>query len=147
MPSAGGRRRKPQVPVGLLEPQTETEEKELEQNSELILRAMINAIKADGQVDQNEINRITGKLGGIGVDPEGQRYLMTLIQQPMETERLIAAARGQSEIAAQIYGVSLLAIEVDTPAERKYLDELAAGLGLSPQVTARIQEMVGLRQV
>ena len=137
---------KPQVPVGLLEPETEAQKKELEQNSELILRAMINAIKADGEVDQDEINRITGKLKGIGVDPEAQRYLMTLIQQPMETERLIAAARGQSELAAQIYGASLLAIEVDPPAERKYLDRLAAGLNLSPRVTGRIQEQVGLQQ-
>jgi uncharacterized membrane protein YebE (DUF533 family) len=137
---------KPQVPLGLLEPETEAQKKELEQNSELILRAMINAIKADGEVDQDEINRITGKLKGIGVDPEAQRYLMTLIQQPMETERLIAAARGQSELAAQIYGASLLAIEVDTPAERKYLDRLAAGLNLSPRVTGRIQEQVGLQQ-
>jgi len=80
------------------------------------------------------------------VDPEAQRYLMTLIQQPMETERLIAAGQGQSELAAQIYGASLLAIEVDTPAEKKYLDQLAAGLGLSPQVTGRIQELVGLQQ-
>ena len=80
------------------------------------------------------------------MDPEAQRYLMTLIQQPMETERLIAAGQGQSELAAQIYGASLLAIEVDTPAERKYLDRLAAGLGLSPQVTGRIQELVGLQQ-
>jgi len=36
---------------------------------------------------------------------------------------------------------------VDIPAERKYLDQLAAGLGLSLQVTGRIQEMVGLQQV
>ena len=137
---------KPQVPLGLLEPQTEAQEKELEQNSELVLRAMINAIKADGRIDQNEINRITGKLQGIGVDPEAQRYLMTLLKQPMETEKLTAAARGQLELAAQIYGASLLAIEVDTPAEKKYLDQLAAGLGLPTQVTRRIQELVGLQQ-
>ena len=108
--------------------------------------SLINAIKADGEVDQNEINRITGKLKGIGVDPEAQRCLMTLIQQPMETERLITAARGQSEFAAQIYGASLLAIEVDTPAEKKYLDQLATGLGLSAKVIGRIQELVGLQQ-
>lgn len=138
---------KPQVPLGLLEPETDAQKKELEQNSELILRAMINAIKADGEIDQEEISRISGKVNGIGVDPESQRYLMTLIRQPMETEKIIAAARGRAELAAQIYGASLLAIEVDTPAERKYLERLAAGLGLPPQVTGRIQEMVGLHQV
>ena len=144
---AGRGGQKPQVPLGLLEPETEAQKMELEQNSELILRAMINAIKADGEVDQDEIDRLAGKLKGVGVNPESQRYLMNLLQQPMETEKLIAAARGQSELAAEIYGASLLAIEVDTPAERKYLDRLAAGLGLPSQVTGRIQELVGLRQV
>jgi len=34
---------------------------------------------------------------------------------------------------------------VDTPAEKKYLDQLAAGLGIKPEVTQRIKEMVGLQ--
>jgi uncharacterized membrane protein YebE (DUF533 family) len=36
---------------------------------------------------------------------------------------------------------------VDTPAEKKYLDQLAAGLGLDPKVAQRIQELVGLQPV
>lgn len=136
---------KPQIPLGLLEPQTDAEKTELEQNSELILRAMINATKADGQIDESEINRIAGKLEEIGADAGARRYLMTQMQQPMETEGLIAAAQGKPELAAQIYGATLLAIEVDTQAEKAYLDQLAAGTGLSPQVTARIRELVGLQ--
>ncbi len=141
----GSGQQKSQIPTGLLEPQTEAQQKELETGSELVLRAMINATKADGQVDQSEIDRLTGKLSEIGVDAEGQRYLMTKIQQPMETENLIAAAKGQPELAAQIYAASLLAIEVDTQAEKNYLDQLSAGLGLSSQVTGRIQQLVGLQ--
>lgn len=141
----GSGQQKPQIPTGLLEPQTEAEEKELEVGSELVLRAMINATKADGQVDQSEIERITGKLSEIGIDEEGQRYLMTQMRKPMETEALIAAAKGQSELAAQIYAASLLAIEVDTQAEKDYLNQLSAGLGLSSQVTGSIQQMVGLQ--
>lgn len=141
----GSGEQKPQIPVGLLEPQTDAEKNELEQNSEFVLRAMINATKADGQIDEGEINRITGKLKEIGADAEAQNYLMTQMQQPMETEQLIAAAQGKPELAAQLYGASLLAIEVDTQAERDYLTQLAAGLGLSPQVTGRIQELVGLQ--
>ena len=141
----GSGAQKQRVPVGLLEPQTDVQKKELEQNSELILMAMINATKADGQVDQKEINRITGKFKEFGVDDEAQRYLTNQMQQPMETEKLIAAAQGQPQLAAQIYGASLLAIEVDTQAERNYLGQLAARLGLSPQVTGRIHELVGLQ--
>ena len=90
-------------------------------------------------------DRMMGKFSEIGVDAEGRRYLMTQLQQPMETEKLIAAAKGQPDLAAQIYAASLLAIEVDTQAEKNYLDQLAAGLGIAPQVTGRIQQMVGLQ--
>ncbi len=105
---------------------------------------MINATKADGRVDQDEVNRMVGKFSEIGVDAEGQRYLMSQLRQPMETENLIAVAKDKPDLAAQIYAASLLAIEVDTQAEKNYLDRLATGLGLSHQVTARIQQMVGL---
>lgn len=143
----GGGDRKPQVPLGLLEPQTDAERNELERQSELILKAMINAAKADGQIDEGEMRRIVGKLQEIGVDSEAQHYVMTQMQKPMETEKLIAAAQGRPELAAQMYGASLLAIEVDTPAEKKYLDQLAAGLGLDSKVVQRIQELVGLQPV
>jgi len=139
--------RKPQVPLGLLERQTDAERTELEQHSELILKATINAAKADGQIDEGEMRRIVGKLQEIGMDSEAQHYVMTQMQKPMETEKLIAAAQGRPELAAQIYGASLLAIEVDTPAEKTYLDQLVAGLGLDPKVAQRIQELVGLQPV
>jgi len=58
---------------------------------------------------------------------------------------LLSNAQGQPQLAAQIYAASLLAIEVDTQAEKDYLDQLAANMGLSPQVTGRIHEMVGLQ--
>ena len=141
----GSGQEQPPIPAGLLEAKTESEQKRLEQSSEIVLRAMINAIKADGRVDQNEINRIMAKFSESGVEAEGQRHLMTQLQQPMETEKLIAAAKGQPDLAAQVYAASLLAIEVDTQAEKNYLDQLAAGLGLAPQVTGRIQQMVGLQ--
>ena len=48
------------------------------------------------------------------------------------------------ELAAQLYAASLLAIEVDTPEEKKYLEELAAALGLEPEVTAHIHQQLGV---
>lgn len=136
----------PQVPLGLMEPQTEADRQKLERHAEIVFNAMINAAKADGQIDREEIRRIVGKLQEVGVDAESQQYVMTEMQKPMDTQRLVAAAKGHPGLAAEVYGASLLAIEVDTPAERTYLEQLAAGLGLSPQVTHRIQTMVGLQR-
>jgi uncharacterized membrane protein YebE (DUF533 family) len=141
----GAGQSKLQIPAGLTEPQTDEEQKQLDQSSDLVLRAMINATKSDGQVDQKEINRILGKFDEIGVDEEGKNYVMAQLQKPMETQQLIAEAQGQPELAAQMYAASLMAIEVDTQQEKDYLNELASGLGLDSQVTGRIQQLVGLQ--
>jgi len=106
---------------------------------------MINAAKADGQIDQDEIRHIVGKLQESGMDKEAEQYLMNEFRKPAETQQLIAAARGKMDLAAQMYAASLMAIEVDTPAEKQYLAQLASGLGLQPEVVQRVHEMVGLQ--
>jgi uncharacterized membrane protein YebE (DUF533 family) len=141
----GAGSQEPEVPLGLAEPQSAAERQQLEQNSEIVLKAMINAAKADGQIDQGEIQRIVGKLQESGMGKEAQQYVLTEMTKPLNTQALIASAKGQPAFGAQIYAASLLAIEVDTPEEKKYLDQLAAGLGLNPEVTQRIKEMVGLK--
>ena len=50
------------------------------------------------------------------------------------------------ELAAQVYSASLMAIEVDTAAERAYLDRLAKAMGLSPAVVRNIEQIVGMQQ-
>jgi uncharacterized membrane protein YebE (DUF533 family) len=116
----------------------------LEQHAEIVLKAMINAAKADGQIDQKEMQRIVGKLQEVGADAEDQRYVMTEMQKPIATEELISAVGDQSELAAQVYAASLMAIEVDTPAEKTYMGVLAESLNLSTATVRRIDQMVGL---
>lgn len=134
-----------QVPLGLVEPQNEAERRELEQRTELVLRAMINAAKSDGQIDQAEIQRLLGKLTEVGAEAEARNWLAGELQKPMETEALLAAARNRPELGVEIYAASLLAVEVDTPAEKTYLEQLGQGLGLPLEATQRIEQMVGLR--
>ncbi len=81
------------MPLGLVEPQSEAERQELEQDSEIVLKAMINAAKADGQIDRGEIQRIVGKLRETGMAEEAQEYVMTEMQKPMDTPALVAAAK------------------------------------------------------
>ncbi|MDY0039789.1 MAG: DUF533 domain-containing protein, partial [Desulforhabdus sp.] len=79
----------PSVPVGLTQPKTEADRQRLEQHAELILRAMINAAKADGQIDQSEVQRIIGKLNEDGINANEQQFIIMEMQKPMETEQLI----------------------------------------------------------
>jgi uncharacterized membrane protein YebE (DUF533 family) len=67
------------------------------------------------------------------------------VKKPMDVESIVAAARGRPQLAAQLRAASLLAIEVDTVAERKYLNGLASSLHLAPETVANLDEQsVGL---
>jgi uncharacterized membrane protein YebE (DUF533 family) len=66
------------------------------------------------------------------------------MNKPLDLDGILAAARTSPQLAAQVYAASLLSIEVDTPAERQYLQQLAGGLGLSPEVTSRLEKTVGM---
>ena len=133
------------TPRALLEPQTAEDQQALEQDAEIIVKAMINAAKADGRIDDNEIQKIVGKLQEDGLTEEEKEFFMSEANKPMDIDAVIASAGGQPEMAAQIYSASLLAIEVDTPAEQQYLQQLAEGLGLDPQVTNHIHQFLGVQ--
>jgi len=133
-----------EIPVGLRQPETREDEEELEKGAELILKAMINAAKADGQIDNAEIERIVGKLESSGAGSEARDFVINEMNKPMDLNNIIASARGNPHLAAQVYAASLLAIEVDTPAERQYMQQLAQGLGLPQEVIANLEKTVGL---
>ena len=118
--------------------------RDFEDDAHLILTAMLDAAKADGVVDADELNRITGKMKEAGIDQSGMNYVIGQLQSPMATDAIVAAVQGRPELAAQVYSVSLMAIEVDTPAERAYLDRLAASMGLMPEVARNIEQLVGM---
>jgi uncharacterized membrane protein YebE (DUF533 family) len=132
------------VPLGLAAPQTEAEKAELAHNAELVLKAMINAAKADGRVDESEVRRILGRVQEGGADVQALEFLAGELKKPMETQTLAEAAQGKPELAAQLYSASLLALEIDTPEEKRYLQELAAALDLQQEVVQRLHQEFGL---
>ena len=115
-----------------------------ESDAHLLLTAMLDAAKSDGTVDADELSRITGKMKEAGIDQEGMNYVIGQLQSPMTTDAIVAAVRGRPDLAAQVYSVSLMAIEVDAPAESEYLDRLAASMGLAPEVVRNIEQLVGM---
>ena len=142
----GSSGRGPEVPLGLREPRTDADKRVLERDADLVLKAMINAAKADGHIDRSEVQRIAGQLEKSGIDQRTREYVMAEMQKPLDTEGLVAAAAGRSELAAQLYAASLLAIEVDTPAEKDYLDALASKLNLQVAAANRLEEMLGVKR-
>jgi len=127
------------APLGLRVPETPDEEQELESAAQVILVAMINAAKADGHIDPEEAERIVGQLDKTGADKEVRDFVFREMAGPLDARPLIEAVRGKPELAAQVYAASLLAVEVDTAAENKYLKELQRSLGLSQQAVDHIE--------
>lgn len=132
-----------QLMAGLREPENDQEAREVQSVAELTVKAMLNAAKADGRVDRDEIERIVGKLSEDGLSDEEQDYIREQISAPMDTDGLTRAVPNP-QVAAQVYAASLLAIEVDTDAERRYLQDLAAGLGLDDQVVSQLHQALGV---
>ena len=134
-----------EVPLGLKAPATPAEKDQLEGQAGLMIKAMINAAKADGQIDRDEVQRILGKLNEAGLDQQAMNFVIGEMNKPMDTEELVAAAKGNPQLAAQMYAASLLGIEVDTPGERAYLEDFAKRLGLTPQAVANLESTMGLQ--
>lgn len=131
------------VPVGLRPPQSPAEEAVLDSRGLILLQAMISAAKADGQIDGREMERILSKLDEAGADQEAKDFVLAEMRRPLDVEALVAQA-DTPEVAAQVYAASLLAIEVDTPAEQAYLDRLAGALRLDAAARQQIHTMLGV---
>ncbi len=133
-----------QAPRALLEPQTPQEQQALEDDAEIIVKAMINAAKADGKIDPKEVEKIIGKLDDDGLSQQEKDFFVAEADKPLDLAGVAASANGHADMAAQIYAASLLAIEVDTKAEHAYMQQLAAGLWLHPQAVSHIESTLGV---
>lgn len=131
------------VLAGLRKPANAHEERQVLDVATLTIRAMINAAKADGRIDEQEAERLLGKMQEDGVTEEERNFVMQEIRKPMETDAIVRDIPNQ-QVAAQIYTASLMAIQVDTQAEQRYMQELAGKLGLPQPVVAYLHQAVGL---
>jgi uncharacterized membrane protein YebE (DUF533 family) len=131
------------VIAGLRKPANTREEQQVRDVATLTVQAMINAAKADGRIDAQETERLVGKMREDGVTDEEQRFVMEEMRKPMDTDAIVRAVPNQ-QVAAQIYAASLMAIEVDTDVEKRYMQEFADKLGLSQPVLAYMHQAVGL---
>lgn len=134
------------APLGLRAPETASEEAVLEQRALVLIRAMVSAAKADGDIDAAERGRIAGQVKGSGAGADALEFLMDEMQKPQDLAGLVAQVRGPEE-AVEVYAASLLAIEVDTAAEREYLARLGRSLGLDAGVIGEVHRTLGVPQL
>lgn len=107
----------------------------------LLIRAMIAAANADGVIDQSERDAILERLESVALSAEEHAFLVKELLSPVDLDTIVAEVT-TPQLAEQVYTVSLLAIEVDTEQEHRYLVTLANRLGVDPQTRDRIHRDV-----
>lgn len=117
-------------------PANEPDEEEV---AKLMLRAMTQAARADGDIDAGE------KAALVKVLEEGDAYDMEAVQrileEPVSAQAL--AADTPKGLETQVYTMSLNAITPDNRAEAQYLHELAEALGIQPVTANKIHDSLG----
>ncbi|MCU0881352.1 MAG: tellurite resistance TerB family protein [Hyphomonadaceae bacterium] len=101
------------------------------------LRAMIAAMKADGQIEATERARLFDRLGQVSLSDEEKAFLFDELAKPLDMAAVVAGA-DSAEMAVEIYAASLVAIDPERPAEKAYLADLASRLSLDPGLVANI---------
>ena len=107
----------------------------------LLLRAMISAAKADGNIDSNESNRILAEINRLGLEPEEKALLFDEYSRPLDI-RSLADDVHSPEQAIEVYAASLLVIDSQNAQEALYLQGLAQALDLEPALVEEIERTV-----
>ena len=107
----------------------------------VMIRAMIAAAKADGHIDAQEQKVLFEQVEKMGLDAESKAFVFDALTQPVDINAIAASARG-IEQATELYLISRIAIDVDHPAERAYLQALGHKLNLPTELMAHLDHQV-----
>ena len=109
--------------------------------SVLLIRAMISAAKADGQVDTRESQAILNQINQLDLPAEDKAFLFDEYGKDLDIAAL-ARDVDSPEHAAEVYAASVLMLASPSAPERIYLDTLSGALGLEPGLARQIQSTV-----
>lgn len=108
----------------------------------VLVRAMINAAKADGKLDQQEQQAILSRVPN---DDETIAFLRQEFAQPLDLREYVWSVPLGLEV--QVYTMSVATIQVDNRLEVQYLQELAHGLRLDPELCNQIHAKIGVQPI
>ena len=106
-----------------------------------MLRAMIQAAKSDGKVDDEEREKLIGQLGD-DVDSQESAFVQAEMKAPVDVDGLVGQVPRRME--PQVYAMSVIATNLVSQAETKYLHQLAQVLGLSVETVNDVHAQLGV---
>jgi uncharacterized membrane protein YebE (DUF533 family) len=112
-----------------------------EDQARILIQAMVNAAKSDGEIDQEEQQKIVSHLGD-EVSDEERRFVLSEMKSPLDIDAFIRSIPRGAEM--QVYMMSLLAIDLDSRAEAMYLDTLRKGIGMNEEQCNAVHKKLGV---
>lgn len=106
----------------------------------LMLRAMIQADKADGKIDDAEKQKLLGNL--TDATAEEMAFVKREMARPVDIEGLANSV--PNGLQSQVYTMSVMAINLDNQQEAQYLHSLAQALGIDKQAVNHIHGKLGV---
>lgn len=112
-----------------------------EDAAELLIRAMLQAAKADGRVDEEEKAKLLGNIGELSQDEV--TFINGELSRGIDIDGLVRETPRGME--SQVYMMSLMGIDLDNQNEAQYLNDLAQSYGMKPNDVNRVHEMMGVQ--
>ena len=109
----------------------------------VLIRAMINAAKSDGEISEAEQQSILERIGN--PSQEVINFLREEFSSPLDVREFAWSV--PLGLEQKVYTMSLAAIELDANHEAAYLRELAHGLRLAPDVCNQIHQQFGAPEI
>ncbi len=106
-----------------------------------LITAMVFAAKADGHIDAKEQTVIFEQVEKMSLDAESKAFVFDALRKPVDLDALVSSVQG-IEQASEVYLVTRMAIDIDHPAERAYIEVLANRLNLPAELTAHLDHQV-----
>jgi uncharacterized membrane protein YebE (DUF533 family) len=102
---------------------------------------MIAAANVDHRIDDIERQRILAKIDEDGLSGPEKEFLIKEMDSPLEVQTIAQQVESQ-DMAEQVYLVSMMAMLVDSEAEKNYLKQLAHALQLTADDVSRLGEVL-----
>jgi uncharacterized membrane protein YebE (DUF533 family) len=106
----------------------------------LLIRAMIAAAHADGNLTLDERHRISGQLDEAEASADERRLMATEIENPKPLDTLLAQVNDH-DTAVEFYLASRAAVDSETEANRAYLTLLRNRLGITEEEAREAEEL------
>lgn len=111
----------------------------------LLIRSMIAAARADGNIDSEEHQAIMSRIGELPLNDKEKAFLLEQFVSPLNVAALARDADTEAH-AVEMYAASAMLLETPSPVEQRYLEQLGTALSLENGLRAEIHRVISDQQ-